>query len=207
VTMRSPIRLLLAGLLGMAAAALVSCGSSGKGLIPSQDAGPLQGDFQAIAQAAQEGNGSCAATEAAIDQTERDFRALPASVDPGLHGRLAEGITNLSSRARELCTQPLAGVTTTTTEPPTETGTTPPSTATQTTPTTGTETTPTTSTPTTSQPPSEEGGTAAPSKGGEGRQPSEGGAGGSQGEAGGDAGASEGTQSGGGITGGSGGEQ
>ena len=100
--MRSLIRLLTAALLGVGAAVLVSCGSSGKGLIPLAYAGPLQTDFQAVLQAAQEGDGSCTATEAAIRKTEHDLQALPSSVDDGLRGRLAEGVANLSVRAREL---------------------------------------------------------------------------------------------------------
>jgi hypothetical protein len=152
---RSPLpRLALAGLLGVAAALLVSCGSSGNGLIPSGNAGPLQNDFQAVAQAAENGNGSCAATETAIRNTEQDFRALPATVDQGLRSRLAQGITNLRKRALEVCVQPLAQATTTsatprsTTSTQTKTATTTPTVA-QTTPT---QTTPTTSTPTTSVP-------------------------------------------------------
>ena len=88
---------------------LASCGSSGAGLIPAQNAGPLQSDFDAVAQAAEKGNGSCAATEEAILKTEQDFSALPATVDAGLRSRLREGITKLHSDALELCKQPLAG--------------------------------------------------------------------------------------------------
>ena len=113
--MRSSFRLLTAALLGVGAAVLISCGSSGKGLIPLADAGPLQDDFQAVLQAAQEGDGSCTATEAAIRKTQHDLQALPFSVDDGLRGRLAEGVANLSVRARELCAEPLAQTTTTST--------------------------------------------------------------------------------------------
>jgi hypothetical protein len=183
--MRRHLRLIPACLLGVGAAVLVSCGSSGKGLIPLSYAGPLQGDFQAVLQAAQEGNGSCSATEAKIRKTEQDLNALPATIDSGLRGRLAEGVANLSARARVLCSEPLAQATTTT-ETTTVTTTTPTSTATQptstepsTTPTTGTA-----PTPTTSQPPGEEGGTQAPgTSNGEGRGEEEGneqGAGGAQ---------------------------
>jgi hypothetical protein len=158
------VRTLAAGLLGVAAAVLVSCGGSGKGLIPLANAGPLQSDFDAIAQAAQTGNGDCTATTAAINKTEQDFAALPITIDPGLHNRLSQGISNLRERALALCEQPL--VPTTATSPPRRTTTTT-TTKTESAPTTptpapspSTSTTPTTpNTPTT---PSTGGGTAAP---------------------------------------------
>jgi hypothetical protein len=176
------VRLLTAGLLGMAVAiVLVSCGSSGKGLIPIANAGPLQSDFEAVAQAAQTGGGNCTATTAAINKTEQDFAALPATIDAGLHRRLSEGISNLRERALALCAQPLAQTATTTTPRTTTTTTT---TKTETTPTTPdtTPTTPTTPvTPTTpSAPPNAGGGTVAP---GEAEHPED--KGGEQGESGG----------------------
>ncbi len=176
MTVRALVRLLpLALLLGAATAILVSCGSSGAGLIPAQNAGPLESAFQAVAQAAQEGNGSCTPTESALHTAENEFRALPRSVDAGLRGRIEEGLTNLRGRALALCAEPLGqtttGASTTTTKttaPPTETT----GTATQTTPTTATQTTPTTGTtgtgavPTTPQPSGPGGGTPAPGVGG-----------------------------------------
>jgi hypothetical protein len=169
VRMRVLSRLLTAALLGAAlAVALVSCGSSNKGLIPTADAGPLQGDFEEVAQAAQNGNGNCTATTEAINKTERDFAALPASVDAGLHGKLNEGISNLRERALALCAQPLAQTNTTTT-PRTTTNTTP--TPKQEPTTTSTDTTsnpaapapaPTATTPTATTPSNNGGGTAAP---------------------------------------------
>ncbi len=172
------IRLLVAGLLGVAAAVmLASCGSTGKGLIPLANAGPLQSDFEAVAQAAQTGNGDCTVTTAAINKTEQDFAALPATIDPGLHNRLSQGISNLRKRALALCTQPLVQTTTTTAPSHTTTTTkTEPSTTTPTTTqTTSTQTTPTTpNTPTT---PSTGGGTAAPGNGGGGESAPGGGTG------------------------------
>jgi hypothetical protein len=157
------IRLVLAASLGIAAAVLVSCGSSGKGLIPSAKAGPLQSDFEAVARAAEAGNGSCAETESALGKTEQDFLALPANVDRGLHARLQQGITNLRKQALAMCVQPKATSTTGTQTPSTSTATT--STSTETTPTTTTSTTTTptstTTTPTTTTPPSQSGGTEA----------------------------------------------
>jgi cytoskeletal protein RodZ len=169
MTVNRLIRLLLAGLLGVFATLLVACGSSGKGLIPAANAGPLQSDFEAVAQAAQSGEGSCTATEAAIAKTETDFAALPATVDSGLHKTLSLGIANLRRRALALCAQPLPQTTSTT-----KTSTTPTTaTSTQTTPTptttTHTETspTPTTPTPTTPTATTPGGGTPAPGSGSE----------------------------------------
>jgi hypothetical protein len=158
------LRAALAALLGVAAALLVSCGSSGKGLIPAASAGPLQSDFEAVAQAAQNGDGSCTTTAEAIRKTEQDFNALPTTVDAGLREKLSQGITNLRSRALTLCAQPLPQMTVTSPAPRTTTTKTQ-STATTptTTQTTSTQTTPTTPAPTTSSP---GGGTPAPGAGG-----------------------------------------
>jgi hypothetical protein len=159
----SILRLALAGLLGVAAALLVSCGGSSAKLIPVADAGPLQSDFETIAQDAEAGNGSCTTTEAAILRTQQDFNALPASVDSGLRQTLRQGIENLRTRALVLCAQPLAQTTPTSTTPKTtttSTATTPTNTTTQTTttpPTTTPATTPTDTTP--------GGGTPAPGEG------------------------------------------
>ncbi|HWX95956.1 MAG TPA: hypothetical protein VNZ01_03805 [Solirubrobacteraceae bacterium] len=184
------IRGALAGLLGMLAAVLVSCGSTGAGLIPAGSAGPLQSDFEAIARAAETGNGSCAATESAVAKTEADFNSLPASVDSGLRTRLREGITHLRSRALILCAQPIQQPTVTSTTKTTPTVPTTTSTPTTTTPTTPTVTTPTTptTTPTTTGP---EGGTPAP-----GTEPAPGGQGGTEPGAGGSGGAGAGQEGG-----------
>jgi hypothetical protein len=151
-------RLLPAGLLGVAAALLVSCASSGNGLIPAEKAGPLQSDFEAVEQAAQNGDGSCAATEAAISKTELDFNALPATVDQGLRNRLAEGISKLHADALQLCAQPLSQVNTATSSLRSTTITTSTSATTPATTPTSAETTPATG-PTSSGP---AGGTSAP---------------------------------------------
>jgi hypothetical protein len=155
---RGPIyRLALAGLLGAAVPLLISCGSSGAGLIPVQNADPLQSDFETVAQTAENGDGSCAATEAAILKTERDFSALPSTLDEGLRNRLHEGIAKLHADALTLCKQSLPQATATNTSPRTTTGTR----TTTTTPTVTQPPTPTT-TPTTSTP---GGGTPAPGAG------------------------------------------
>jgi hypothetical protein len=160
------LRIPLAGLLGVSAALLVACGGSGKGLIPTANAGPLQSDFEAVAQAAESGEGSCTATEAAIEKTESDFAALPATVDAGLHKTLDVGIANLRRRALALCAQQFPQTTSTSTTktsatPPTTTSTQTTSTPTTTThtETTQTSTTPPVTTPTATTP---GGGTPAP---------------------------------------------
>jgi len=156
-------RFALAALLGVAVPLLVACGGSGGGLIPVGNAGPLQSDFEAIAQAAENGDGTCTATEAAVLKTERDFQALPSTVDAGLRSRLREGIAKLRSDALGLCQQPLPQATVTSTTQKTTTTTTPPTTTTTTTPPT-----PTTSTSTGITAPSGPGGgTPAPGAGGE----------------------------------------
>ncbi len=154
----SPTRPLLAALLGLAAATLIACGSSTKGLIPASDAGPLQSDFETVQQAAENGDGNCATTEAALLKTSEDLAALPTTVDAGLRNNLHQGVANLRAKALALCAQPLPQTTATTETPkPTTTATTP------TTPTT-TTTTPTTPTTTSTTPttPSPGGGTPAP---------------------------------------------
>jgi hypothetical protein len=163
------IRLVMVALLGAATALLVSCGSSGAGLIPSANAGPLQTDFEAVAKAAEAGNGGCAKTEEALGKTEQDFLALPSTVDKGLHKRLEEGIANLRKQALAMCQEPTATDTTATS---TQTKTTPPTGTTGTETTTSTETTTVPSTPTNTAttppnatPPSPGGGVEAPEEG------------------------------------------
>jgi septal ring-binding cell division protein DamX len=160
--------------LGVSAALLVSCGTaSTKGLLPTASAEPLQSDFESVSQAAAAGNGSCTATEAAISKTESDYRAMPASVDSGLRGRLREGIEALRTQALTQCAQPAStstsstAKTTTTNTATTNTATTP--TQTETT-TTQTETTPTTTNP----PTGPGGGIEAPKEGGSGQGNGEG---------------------------------
>lgn len=145
------LRLALAGMLGVAAAVLVACGSSSGKLIPVADSGPLQGDFETVAQDAETGNGNCSTTETALAKTEQDFNALPASVDSGLRNTLRQGIDNLRARALALCAEPLAQTTSTSTTSKTNTSTstsTPTVTSSATTPTT----TPSVTTPTSTAP-------------------------------------------------------
>ncbi len=117
--LRAALRLALACALGGATALLIACGSSGKGLIAASEAGPLKSDIEAVDLAAQEGNGNCNATNAALQRTEQDYTALPTSIDVGLHNTLRQGIANLRKVATELCAQPIAKTTTTATTPTT----------------------------------------------------------------------------------------
>ncbi len=183
MSLRHGFRIPLAALLGLAAALLVSCGSSSDKLIPVASSGPLQSDFETVAQDAEAGNGNCATTDSAILKTEQDFDALPATLDTGLRQTLRQGIQNLRVRALALCVEPLVQTTPTTSVPKTttSTATTTPTTTTTTT-TTPPSTTPTT-TPATTTP---GGGTPAP---GSGETP--GGGGGQSGAPGGGTGAGE----------------
>jgi hypothetical protein len=142
------VRALLACVLGVSAIALASCGSSSSKLIPVADSSSLQGDFETVAQAAENGDGSCTNTEGALLKTEQDFDALPASVDAGLRDRMREGITKLREDALSRC-QEQTGTSTskTTSTAKTTTPTKTQSTPTTSTPSTETQTTPATSTP------------------------------------------------------------
>ncbi len=183
-----------AALLGVAAALLVACGSSGGGLIPAAQGGPLQTDIEAVEQAAEAGDGNCSATEAALLKTDQDYAQLPASIDSGLRNKIRLGIENLHKVAKEACAQPLAQTNTATTQKTTSTATT----QTQTTPpttTTQTQTTPVTPPETEEESSGAGGGTPAPGEG-NGRLPGEGagGAAPEEGAAGNGAGGSEGTK-------------
>jgi hypothetical protein len=188
-------RLAAAAQLGAAAALLVSCGSSGKGLIPIGKAGPLQSDFEEVAQAAQNAGGSCTATEAAILKTERDYGTLPATVDLALRKRLHEGIQNLAERARQVCSRPLPQATATGTSPKTTTSTIR-TTSTATTPTPTTTTTQASTTPTTTPTTASPGG-SSPGPGAGGVEASPGAGNGQGGGAGAGVGAGSGSGSGG----------
>ncbi len=165
--MSLPGRVLLVALLGVLALTLASCGSSGKQLIPARDAGPLRGDFKAVKSAALAGDGNCSATAGLIRKTERDFKALPLSVDPGLRAKLAEGIANLHSEALLLCAEQLPAATTTTsmTHSPSTSTTTTTKTTTSLTPASETSTSTSSSSTTSELPPG--GGAQAPGAGGE----------------------------------------
>jgi type IV secretory pathway VirJ component len=141
-----------AGIL-IASTTLLACSSSSRGLIPASDAQPLLTDFEAVAAAAQSGDGNCSETAGAIRKTEQDFAALPTSVASNLRNTLSTGISNLSTQALARCAQTTSRSTTTTTT----------STTTETTTTSTTiETTTTTTTLTASTTTGAGGGTPAP---------------------------------------------
>jgi hypothetical protein len=167
------LKLILAGLLGTASALLIACGGSGGVLIPASQAGPLQGDVEAVEQAAEAGNGNCSATEAALLKTDQDYAALPTSVDTELRNRLHLGIENLHKVATEACQQPLAKTTTTSANTTTTKTATTPTTPTTTTTTTTTPTPPSSETPESEETPGAGGGTPAPGEG-QGKAPGEG---------------------------------
>jgi hypothetical protein len=206
VTVRWSLRLLSTALLGVLTAVLVSCGSSGAGLIPAEDAGPLLRDFQAVEAAAKAGNGDCASTEAALRTTESSYHALPSSIDAGLRTRLEEGISDLHERALALCAQPLAQTTTTGESTSTAKTAAPPTATTETSTTTGEQTSTTgtgaATTPSATTPSGTEGGTAPGVGNGEG-QAGESGSG-SSGQDGAGSGSGEGAKNGGGASGGTG---
>jgi len=158
---------LLACALGVGVALTVSaCAGSNAKLIPVADSEPLQSDFEAVAQAAEEGDGDCSTTEAALLKTEQDFGRLPTSVDAGLHARLREGIAKLRQDALGVCAKAQRSTTstaktTTSRSTPTTTSTSSTSSPNGETQTSSTETQ-AASTPTTTSP---GGGTQAPEEG------------------------------------------
>jgi hypothetical protein len=140
--------LALSGALGVAAALLVSCGSSGK-LIPVANSEPLQADFEEVARDAEAAHGDCGATEASVRKVEHDLANLPSSVDAGLRRRLGEGLTKLRADALEVCATPSTQTTQATTAPHTSSTSTTPTSSTTNTQTTNTQTTSTNTTTTT----------------------------------------------------------
>ena len=84
---------------------LVSCGSSGAGLIPSENAGPLVADFQAGRTGGAERRRQLRAHRSgAAHAPNTTSQALPASVDAGLRARLQRRHRASADTALELCT-------------------------------------------------------------------------------------------------------
>jgi hypothetical protein len=136
------VRLPLAFLLGVAAALLVSCGSSNNKLLPAVSADRVKNDLAAVRQALDQHD--CQKAAAGVQALYLDIGRLPPVVDRRLRIRLREGADKLSARVPTDCRQPA----TTQTTPTTPTDTTTTTTTTDTTPTTPTDTTPTTPTDT-----------------------------------------------------------
>jgi hypothetical protein len=144
VTVRRALPLLLAFALGLGAAGLTACGSSGgssKALIGADDADGLKSDFDAVASAVADGN--CPKASQALLRAGTDIDQLPARVSKRLQRRLADGLDTLREQARQECaanltqtsttetvTQPVTTATTETATTPPPTTTTPPETTT-----------------------------------------------------------------------------
>jgi hypothetical protein len=145
MSMRAALPYLLAAVLGVAAAALVACGSSAsdrKKLIPPRSADRLASALSDVRSAVDDGN--CDTAQRAIARARGVLVNLPNAVDDRLVARLRQGIDNLEKIAPDECQSNQTTSTATTTET-----TTPETTSTPTTATTDTTTTPTTSTATT----------------------------------------------------------
>ena len=156
MSMRAALPFLLALALGVAAAGLVACGSSGSSrrqLIPVSSADRMKNALDDARKAVDGGN--CTTAQRALARARGVLVNLPSSVNAELVARLRQGLDNLQQIAPQECqkqqTQTQAPTTTQTAPPATTTETTP-STTTETTPTT-TTTTPTTTTPTSTAPP------------------------------------------------------
>jgi cell division septation protein DedD len=171
MTMRTPISLMLALVLGVACSMLVACGGSTKtiGLIPSDRADKIQNDLDRIRSAVDAGK--CAQAARALRGLQFQLSKLPATTDPRLRARLELGAVNLGRRIPGDCTAntqttqttPTVTTQTQTVTTQTQTTTVPPPTTTVPTTTVPT-TTPTTTvpTPTTTTPGGPGGGVTAP---------------------------------------------
>jgi cell division septation protein DedD len=156
------IPFVLAAVLGVAAAALVSCGgtASRRDLIPPGSADRMKSALSDVRSAVD--SGDCAGAARALTRARGALVSLPSSVDDRLVARLRQGISRLEALAPRQCaqqdTQTTTVQTTETTTPETTTTQTP---TTDTTPTTST-TTPTDTTPTATTPPTTTTTTPAP---------------------------------------------
>ena len=160
MSMRSALPLLLALVLGVAAAALVACGSSGSSrrqFIPNRSAQRMSNALDDVRSAVDAGD--CTTAEQALARARGVLVNLPSSVSDRLVARLRQGLDNLRVVAPKECAENRAKsqtqTTTTETTTPEATTETTPTTTTSTTPTTTTSTTATTTTttPTTTTPP------------------------------------------------------
>ena len=180
MSMRRALPFLLALVLGVAAAALVACGSSGSSrrqFIPDRSAQRMSDALDDVRSAVDDGD--CTEAEQALARARGVLVNLPSSVSDRLVARLRQGLDNLRAVAPDECakhrtqSQTQTATTETTTPETTATETTPstttsttPTTTTSTTPTTTTSTTPSTTTttppPTTTTPADQSGGTTTP---------------------------------------------
>jgi len=116
---------LLALVLGVGAALLVSCGGT-SGQIPAGDASQLKGHLDQVDAAVAQRN--CPAADSALQQARRDLASLDnkgTAVDGRLRSRLRDGVEKLDAQANMECEQDATTTTTTvattTTEVPTQT--------------------------------------------------------------------------------------
>jgi hypothetical protein len=93
--------LLAAFLLGLAAAALVACGSDGR--IPAGDASQLRSQLDRVS--ADFKAGECDAAQSAVVRARSIAVSLPPSVDRDLAARLRSGLASLQSRVSATCGQ------------------------------------------------------------------------------------------------------
>ena len=109
-----PCAAVLAALLGAARPCSSRAESSGNGLIPAANAGPLRSDFEAVAKAAQAGNGNCTATTEADRQNRTGLRRAALDDRRGTAQQRSARASQTCAHARsKLCAQPLAQTTTT----------------------------------------------------------------------------------------------
>jgi hypothetical protein len=143
VRMRVALAILLAAVLGVAAAGLAACGSSDSArrkFIPQRSADRLKSELTDVRQAVDDGD--CEGAASAISQARTRVGSLPPAVDDQIVKSLRDGLDNLATVAQRECQE---HATPTTTEEDTSETTTPETTTPETT-TTDTTTTPTTAT-------------------------------------------------------------
>ena len=130
--------------------AAAGCGNSDK-LLPADQASTLDTALQQVADAT--GAGDCQQAQDALQEAQRAYAKLPASVDPRLTARLKQGLQQLTvtvgPQCKAIAEQAKPTTTTTATTPSTTTVPTTTTTTSSTTTTTTTQPTTTTTTPTT----------------------------------------------------------
>ncbi len=144
--MRSPLRALLAGSLGLASAFLVACGG-GSGLLSGRQASSLNAQLDQVSAAVS--SGDCGTATDAANQFVTLVSTLPPSVNRTLVNNLKQGASTVAVLAARDCHQTSTATTSSTTSSSTTTTTSSTPTTTTSTPTTTTST-PTTSTSATS---------------------------------------------------------
>ncbi len=139
--MRSTIRALLAGGLGLSASLLVACGGN-SGLLSGGQASNLNNSLDNVSAAV--GSGQCGQAQSAVGSFNNQVAGLPPSVSPTLRANLLQGANVVGRNAAQDCLNPVSTSTTATTntKPTTTTQSTTTTTPTQTVTTPATTTTP-----------------------------------------------------------------